>query len=463
MANSIALELTEKMIAEKEASMATEKAPVDGIMAGYVEQAEAVKKAKLIESPKKANIHASPWHGVTDDDIVAIMKGTAMEPIFHAHLAPTRPSLPVPIALLKTLVLTGCALCGEKKHFAPSIIPFTGIHRAKVKIMTSGGQAANVYALQVANSSTGKDIGNVTSQIAIRRHYKVASGGSAEGIADALASRPSGLVSISEFMNYIDKKSWQSSAASFLTAAFNEGTYHMALSKRQQGAQERNLVYCFPSIIANVQPGVLEKKATSIDLESGFLGRFIMAQAKPNGARPVAKDLEDEIAAACKSLERYEYKECVVEVGDGYCQGLYDMFSTNRANFESHWKRLVNEYAPRFAVMFSVDDMDDVYNEITLKPDHWDKAEMLVKYLYSHAEEILQGVNNDEQDKRFEWLCRRILSIVRKAPGCNRKHISRYIGKPCRKDEREGAFIELIDRGLLSAIDNKFYAENADE
>jgi hypothetical protein len=88
---------------------------------------------------------------------------------------------------------------------------------------------------------------------------------------------------------------------------------------------------------------------------------------------------------------------------------------------------------------------------------------MLVKYLYSNAEEILQGVNNEEQDKRFEWLCRRIEAVIKKTPGCNRKHISRYIGKACRKDERESAFLELVDRGLISVIDNKFYLGDADE
>lgn len=463
MSNSIALQLAEEMIAKKEAEIVVEPLPVTGEMSEYAEQAKAVKKAKVIELAKpEPHIFAKPWHGISDDDIIDIIKGTAMEPVFMAHLAPTRPTLPVPVALLKTLVLTGCALCGEKE-VKQSIIPLTGIHRARLKIMTAGGQATNMYALLVANSSTGKDIGNVTSQIAIRKNYKVASGGSAEGLADALSARPAGLVTISEFMCYIDKKAWQSAAASFLTAAFNEGTYHMALSKRQQGAQERNLAYCYPSIIANVQPGILEKKATAIDLESGFLGRFIMAQAKPNGARPVARDLEPEIHDACISLERYEAKEGIVEVGDGYCQDLYDMFNNNKAGFESHWKRLVNEYAPRFAVMFSVDDKDKSTSVVTIKQEHWDKAEMLVKYLYSSAEEILQGVNNEEQDKRFEWLCRRIEAIITKTPGCNRKHISRYIGKACRKDERESAFLELVDRGLISVIDNKFYLGDADE
>jgi hypothetical protein len=462
MSNSIALQLAEEMIAKKEAAMVVEPLPIKGEMIDYAQSA-AIRKAKIVEKPKSDKpIYAKPWHGVTDEDIVSIISGTALEPIFNAHLAPTRPALPVPVALLKTLVLAGCALCGQKE-VKESSIPMFGIHRARLKIMTAGGQATNMYALLVANSSTGKDIGNVTSQIAIRKNYKVASGGSAEGIADALSSRPSGLVTISEFMNYIDKKSWQSGAASFLTAAFNEGTYQMALSKRQQGASERNLPYCYPSIIANVQPGVLEKKATSIDLESGFLGRFIMAQAKPNGARPVARDLEGEIHDACISLERYELKAGVVQVGDAYCQDLYNMFDQGGATFQSHWKRLVNEYAPRFAVMFSVDDKDRSINDVTLKPEHWNKAETLVKYLYSSAEEILQGVNNEEQDKRFEWLCRRVESIISKTPGCNRKHISRYIGKPCRKEEREGAFIELIDRGLISVIDNKFYPGDVNE
>lgn len=452
----------EERRAAKDILSRRERPEPSGAMKQLAEQSEAVKKARLMEAQgKPSSTESKPWHGVTDEDIVTLFKNTAMQPVFEAHRAPTIPPLPVPVALLKTLVLTGCALTGEEKSSSPHALPTMGIQRAKLAIMSAGGQACNVYAMLVASSSTGKDIGNVTQSIAFKKHWRVSSGGSAEGLADALMDVPNGLVTISEFMNYIDKRSWQSNAASFLTAAFNEGHYHMSMSRRNE-SKPRKLDYCFPNVIANVQPGVLARKATSIDLQSGFMGRFIFAEAYPTPARPKAGDLDAEINEAVRSLERYTYKWGRVEVGDNYLQDVFNMFLNNGADLDSHWRRLVNEYGPRFAVMFSVDDQDRDECSIHLKPSHWEKAATLIKYLYTNAEHILAGVDNEEQDKRFEGLCDRIERIIRDhatpQEGVSRQAISRLCGRRSRASEREAVIHELMERGLITEISGRFYA-----
>jgi hypothetical protein len=81
------------------------------------------------------------------------------------------------------------------------------------------------------------------------------------------------LLAVSEFSPYLDRKAWQYQAAAFLTHAWNKGQFRVNLSKRNK-AEPREAHYCFPSILASIQPELLARRIGDCAeaLESGLSG-----------------------------------------------------------------------------------------------------------------------------------------------------------------------------------------------
>ena len=191
-----------------------------------------------------AALSLRPWRSVTADHARQAIEGSMLAGLVDALSEVTSPPLPLELTLPKAVVLAGAALSQQDPALAGDAGPIKsiGISRARFRIATAGGQACNVWALVVAPSGTGKDIGNLPETVSALHDLHLGTSGSAEGLADAIAERPAGLLAVSEFSPYLDRKAWQYQAAAFLTHAWNKGQFRVNLSKRNK-AEPREAPY----------------------------------------------------------------------------------------------------------------------------------------------------------------------------------------------------------------------------
>ncbi|MFA7178095.1 MAG: hypothetical protein WC114_12665, partial [Smithellaceae bacterium] len=269
---------------------------IDGILSQRAKPENVVQQVKIIIPPEPEIIR--PWRDITSGDIEDMLRGTYLGELASIYASVTRPPLPVEAALLKAIVTAACCLTGEasteelqRRYGTLGGLRLIGADRAKLKINTAGGQVCNAYTMLVANSASGKDIGNLIGKFArmtnpsvrnadgerIIADWNLGTSGSAEGLANVLVRKPNGLLTISEMANWLDPHHWQNKATSFLTEAFGQGYYDQNFSDRGRGTSSRSVDYCCPNIIANIQPKVFERLVHMQDIDTGFLGRFIFA------------------------------------------------------------------------------------------------------------------------------------------------------------------------------------------
>jgi hypothetical protein len=252
----------------------------------------ALLKSLLTGGKANKQENGRPWRNITDNDIFDILEGTNLGAMVKIFSSVTRPPLPLAATLSKAIVLAGCAL-SEKDNTAPTNFSHfidEGVALAKLKIDTAGGLAGNCYIMLAAPSTSGKDIGNLLDIAAKKYGWKVASAGSAEGIADTLVKKNNGIITISELQNWLDPRHWQHKATVFLTEVFNKGSFEHAFSVRGRGISSRSTNYCFPSIIAHIQPEVFDIVVNKQDVSSGFLGRFLFCKMTDFDGRPAKID-----------------------------------------------------------------------------------------------------------------------------------------------------------------------------
>ncbi len=431
---------------------------------------EKAGKKKTLKGDFISKVIINPWDDVKEDDVRRAIKGTALEVLVKDMESVTVPKLPLTISLPKALVIAGALLSSKKKQTAYAVstpvltesaddvikVNASPIERAKLYIDTAGGQVCNVYALIVAESGTGKDIGGRVDSLLGSVELLLGDSGSAEGIADSLIEKPNGVLAISEFMNWLDHKHWQSKAASFLTSAFNKGRFNVALSKRK-GETGRKSDYCFPSIIANVQPAVMARNADMNVLESGFLQRFLITRVKSSRHRP--RSNVDKIYAenSKKVLKCFHVKEGVVSCPDKYLDEIHETMFRTKAPYRGHWERLINEYGPRFAVMLSIAH-DDYCKEVVLTRDCWDRAEILIKWFFKQALGVARSINEDEQERKSESKLRKMHLAIAKYgdAGVSKTRLSRYHALGLKAPQRDELYDELRTRGLIEFNDGKY-------
>ena len=134
-----------------------------------------------------------------------------------------------------------------------------------------------------------------------------------------------------------------------------------------------------------------------------------------------------------------------------YNAELGRLFIQQKAEPGPTWRRLSNEYYPRFATILSVAP-GDTSPRIELTDDAWRRAAVLVQYFFAQAEAVLTNIHDNEDVNRFEALCRRILAIIDAAgpAGQSLSTISRLCGSGTRSKERREALEELVSRGVLA-------------
>ena len=431
------------------------------------------KTTRFVAEPPDAEIpeeepeiqDPTPWRDVTTDEIRGILDGTFLGEMAKLYASVTVPELPLEASLLKAIVTAGCALSGPGTPDVTKqgLLPPIGVMRARLRINTAGGQVCNVYALLAANSASGKDIGNLLDTITTARNWNLGTSGSAEGIAEALKECPNGLISISEFMNWLDEKHWQHKATSFLTEAFSKGYFRHNFSSRSGKNGTSSCDFCYPNIIANIQPEVFENVVRTQDISSGFMGRFLYARMPEFFGDPARIDIGDVLRQFSVILPTFEKKHGIVEVPEGYGTKLSKMFKQySPQKLHPVWRRLVNEYMPRFAVMLSITHQIRSQSDmVLLESKHWTGAEKMVQWFFGHAEEMLAQIEDESQAAKIqEKIMRRIAAIIArhdKGLGVSTQIISRHASHTgTTAMQRRQILQEMAERGWIVSSDSTF-------
>ena len=428
------------------------------------------------------------WQKVTNSDIRNCLKNTMLGEIVAVYASVARPPLPLEGALLKAIINVACCLSGEASDEELNRIAdgnlgsvtLIGPDRARLKINTAGGQLCNAYGMLVAESACGKDIGGIIGKFAhmvnpdlhhcpedVSHDWNLGTAGSAEGIARLLCEKPNGLLCISELSKWLNKDCWQSKATEFLTDAFNSGYFEQNFSERNGKFATRKAQYCAPNIIGNIQPNAFQEWVAMIDIETGFLGRFLIAKMPEYYGNPKTFDSVALLKHLESLLQPFLRKRGVVNFEDGYSEKLQAEFIGKcDRRFIPTWRRLCNEYYPRFAVMLSVTkDPATQGEEVIITDEVLKKAELLVLWFFRNAEEVLSGILESTGNQRiFEKQLRRIFNIIknRKEKGATRSTISRNAsGSGTTSKIRQELLDELIERQWIMCDKNGiFFVKN---
>ena len=402
---------------------------------------------------------AKQWRDMSNDTVEAILEGTLLGELVKLYSSVTIPPLPLEAALLKAIVTLGCALSEEGVPDAATalLLPPLGALRARLRINTAGGQVCNVYALLAANSACGKDIGNLLEIVANIYGWSIGTSGSAEGIAEALKKHTNGLISISEFMNWLDEKHWQHKATSFLTEAFSKGFFKHNFSSRGGKGGTSSTDYCFPNIIANIQPEIFEDVVRKQDISSGFMTRFLFTRMPADTfCDPARINMQKTLERFNEIIPVFQRKHGTVEVPEGYGRSLSDMFKANSPDkLHPVWRRLVNEYMPRFAVMLSVNYTSVTQQDyVRIDSATWSNAEKLVLWFFKNAEQMLFNINDTSQFAKEQVKIYKVfLRLIKKhgkEKGVSMQTISRatyYLG--LNSDNRTKILREMEDMGWI--------------
>ncbi len=394
-----------------------------------------------------------PWEGITERQIAEAIDGSLLEPMVRVLSSVTKPPLPMGIALPKAIALAGCALA-QPVEFDHKKETRRGIELARNVIETAGGQTLNVMACIVYPSGECKDIGNIPATLTHSEGVNIGNAGSAEGLADAYIGNGAGMFIINELQPYLDPKKWQHAATGLLTSGWNQHQIKVVLSRRN--GEPRDVRFCAPSVIANVQPQVLAEMADPLLLDSGFLNRFLFTFSDtPQSRRPITEPISLEpLRRAFKAYRRMQVR---VRVPQDYLQNVLDEFLTHDAPLAGHYNRLVNEYGPRLAVMLAADPNHP--HTVEINEDHWQRVAVLLRWFFAHACRALEGIGEDRYVRKMEARLARMLAWVRKHPkGISKKYFTQAFHKGTDAADREKALHELEDRGQIriQKIGNKF-------
>jgi len=257
---------------------------------------------------------------------------------------------------------------------------------------------------------------------------------------------------VSEFESYLDKRSSRSAARAMMTTTFSEHSFDIVLSRRARKTSK----YAALSIAANIQPDVLRRHAARIDMESGFLPRFLFTVVPESTWRPSSGKTDP--SSAIDALAVYDRICGEVTPPDRYLDDLHRLFAEHGAD-PAIYGRYVNEYGPRIACILQADGKE-------IRDEHWDRAAVLVQWFYGMAERALGGVLSGAEPCKLErdlcslhgYVCR----MTREFSGVTRTKISRNWGCGTAA-HRNRLLAELVERGKIRClVDGKYVAADMD-
>ncbi len=172
--------------------------------------------------------------------------------------------------------------------------------------------------------------------------------------------------------------------------------------------------------------------------------------------RPYSFDSVSVLREIGENVEAFYQKRGIVDMPHRYMEDLYDEFHQATAPFDSHWKRLLNEYGPRLAIMLSV-GRNDTNKRIRVSSEHLERAEVLIRWFYKQGSTALQFVETNQDAVEREDYISRLTTIIKNHQPCTKHTISAYfrvVGM--MKEERQRIVEEVIDRGIVK-YENKLY------
>ena len=407
----------------------------------------------------------TPWKKINSNDIAKAIKGTRLEVICDALASVTDPPLPYEITLIKALVLCGAALTrpdgfawktaygDDNDDDSLFVKPVKiGVDNLKFKIMSGGGMPCLIWGMIVGDSGSGKDIGNLVNKVAEAMHFGVGTTGSAEGLKDAFARVGCGLMSISELQPYFNPKSWQYSCCEFLTNVFSSGFFKDNMARKNGKSTVRRSALCFPSVIGNIQPGVLEGSAGCAGLySSGFMQRFLVSLPDRDAMWRPAVEVPGVIGTQQETIinvlselqevhgEMYPEEKCL--------HGLFMKCLEAGVN-KSIFARIINEYYTRITCCLAVDPVHPTQDEKA-------RAEVIVMWYIKMAIKLEEKSDMNEQskaviqmaDKMLEW----IIKESKKHPDgkIQKQYFTRRFQRVA-SDFRDKALDQLIGDGKVN-------------
>ena len=266
-----------------------------------------------------------------------------------------------------------------------------------------------------------------------------------------MTTNGAGLLTLSELGNFLNPQRWEHKASSFLTQAFNAHEVRITLSKRNGG--DRDIRYCCPSILANIQPKVLAGATDTLLVDSGFLPRFLFSRCEAEQSwRPRAGGLD--IYPLRQAFLDYQKINAKVVVPQDYLQDVLDEFNQNGAQYPSHFNRLVNEYGPRLAVMLAANP--SMPSEVIITDEHWQRTEILIKWFYGMAEAVLSQIEESAHVRKLEDRLSRMRAFIKKKrEGVPKRIFSQMFSHGTVAKERDADIQEMADRGWIHIIKNE--------
>lgn len=417
------------------------------------------------------------WRNVTNDDVMEAIKGSFLEVLCTSAAKNYHGQAPLPIILIQSLVLMGVALTrknkfadytvqlplfpedwSEEQEELDRIQDLLPARKSKVWIKTGLGNVPNVFGLLVAPSGAGKGIHY--SQVVQTLGYSEFSGGTLEGLMDAAMDNPHILINMPEFGAMLQGKSTAvDKLKKGLTDLFSAGRFTEALSSRKN-KEERGVDWFFPSVLASVQPEVLQSVGRSLDIYQGFFSRFLIGYLSENEMNykfnPCNPDAAYDFAKISLGMKKIAKLQTPIFVNDNEynLKFIEPMRELIDPKMRPVLERYGNEYLPRIALMLLI-PADDIrlFSLLRLTEEHFQRATVVMHRIFSMAEAALGGLTDLEgrsrhQENNLAKMARLLNRICKKKEFATLTEISRSSsGTGWDGKTRESLLNELAQRG----------------
>lgn len=370
---------------------------------------KAAEQADVYIPPCEVDLSAiMPKTGKTDKkpaekpklDVSDLFHGTIIGELVPIFSSVTNPPLPLELVLPKVLCLVGSALSGMVEACEEGD---KGVDLAKVRIGGEGiGIPPTFYCVTVAESATGKDVGNVLERVAPKD--MLLGCGSAEGIQDLLSeaadtARRNPLILLNEMRDFLNPKHWKSQAAEFLTSLYSKLCFSIPMSSRSKNSAPRESRYCAVSLLGNVQPGIFAKAGSELD-DLGMIGRCLFFVH--DGHRLHHPDrryhLTKPIRYKCQTmLQNLANVKGVYHYDETRIRQVMDSYHAKGKSTPRH-RRYMNEYVPKLAFLLGISPIGEVTHGHEIPQRNIDKAIMAIDHFYNQAQELVDKLRLDSKE-----------------------------------------------------------------
>lgn len=395
---------------------ANEKGDIGLIPSYYQEMASILTKEQepeLVESTDR-------WNVVNDDDVREAIKGSYVEDIVNYQSNMIEGGFNLDMVLGQALATVGCFLSRPlDENFDGTKVEQERIDRprggklASVQIKLGHKESVpNIMSLLVADSGEGKSSASSPCiDLLAHNGLYIGSGGTSEGLMDAIIPKGCGVIKMSELKKYMGERSVYGPALDTLVDTYHDGFFQWKLATKTRVSD-----YCFPTLIAEVQPEMLKGFGKLDELiNTGFFSRCITIFAEPTNRipmhKPVSKDSKEKLYRIGKELskiKRWDINFDSIPFSD-LEKELSSSFK-KEASLKPIIGRLVNVTGPKLCAILQCDG--NPIREDTIK-----RVEIILLWILKHTLPLLNNANLDFKEKKYSSDEEKVLSFARKNHG----------------------------------------------